>query len=138
MAGAKLIELPVTTVNLGGRRLAAGGGGFFRLLPYAFSRWAVGRVNVAEDRPAIFYFHPWEIDPHQPVVAGAPLKSILRHYTNLAAMRPKLRKLLRDFQWCRTDQVAGAERARLDCAPETKPAAAAPVLPVPRAGGRLA
>src|SRR5687768_12517514 len=105
VAGAKLIELPVTTVNLGGRRLAAGGGGFFRLLPYAFSRWAVGRVNVAEGRPAIFYFHPWEIDPHQPVVAGAPLKSILRHYTNLAAMRPKLRKLLRDFQWCRTDQV---------------------------------
>ena len=140
VAGARLIELPVTTVNVGRRRLAAGGGGFFRLLPYAFSRWAVGRVNVAEGRPAIFYFHPWEIDPHQPRVADAPLKSILRHYTNLAAMRPKLRKLLRDYQWCRTDQVAAAERARLDRCPESTravPPALERAAPLPEAGGGL-
>ena len=69
VAGSALIELPVTTVEVGGRRMAAGGGGFFRLLPYAFSNWAVSRVNDAEQRPAIFYFHPWEIDPGQPRVA---------------------------------------------------------------------
>ena len=92
--------------------MAAGGGGFFRLLPYAFSNWAVSRVNK-EGRPAIFYFHPWEIDPDQPFVAQAPLKSRLRHYTNLSAMRSKLLKLLTTYQWDRTDQVAAAERERL-------------------------
>jgi polysaccharide deacetylase family protein (PEP-CTERM system associated) len=113
VAGAALVELPVTTVHIAGRRLAAGGGGFFRLLPYAFSSWAVSRVNRAEQRPAVFYFHPWEIDPGQPRVAGAPLKSRLRHYTNLSTMRPKLMKLLRDHSWERTDLVAAAEQARL-------------------------
>jgi hypothetical protein len=93
--------------------MAAGGGGFFRLLPYAFSSWAVGRVNRREGRPAIFYFHPWEIDPDQPRVAAAPLKSRLRHYSNLSAMQPKLLKLLRDHQWGRTDEIAAAEQARL-------------------------
>ena len=111
--GSALIELPVTTVPVAGRRLAAGGGGFFRLLPYAFSSWAVGRVNRSEQRPAIFYFHPWEIDPDQPRVAGAPLRSRLRHYTNLSVMQPKLLKLLQEHEWGRTDQVAAAEQARL-------------------------
>jgi polysaccharide deacetylase family protein (PEP-CTERM system associated) len=128
--GSALIELPVTTVDVAGRRLAAGGGGFFRLLPYAFSRWAVTRVNRDEGRPAIFYFHPWDIDPDQPRVANAPIRSILRHYTNLAAMHPKLRKLLRDFQWCRTDQVAAAEQARLVRAPAA--AASPPAIAPPR------
>ena len=113
VAGADLIELPVTTVDFAGRRLAAGGGGFFRLLPYAFSSWAVSRVNRAEGRPAIFYFHPWEIDPDQPRVAGASLKSRLRHYSRLAAMRGKLLKLLGTHQWDRTDKVAAAELGRL-------------------------
>ena len=113
VAGSDLIELPVTTVELAGRRFAAGGGGFFRLLPYALSNWAIGRVNGAEQRPAIFYFHPWEIDAGQPRVADAPLKSKLRHYTNLSAMRPKLLKLLRAHAWGRTDEVAAAEQARL-------------------------
>ena len=94
VADAELIELPVTTVERRGTPLAAGGGGFFRLLPYAFSSWAIARVNGDEERPAIFYFHPWEIDPDQPRVPDAPLKSRLRHYTNLSAMRPKLLKLL--------------------------------------------
>ncbi|WP_166039274.1 XrtA system polysaccharide deacetylase [Sphingosinicella sp. YJ22] len=113
LAGSDLIELPVTTVELAGRRAAAGGGGFFRLLPYGFSRWAIDRVNRRDARPAIFYFHPWEIDPGQPRVAGAPLKSRLRHYTNLSRMEPKLLKLLGAFPWGRTDQVVERERARL-------------------------
>ena len=108
-----LIELPVTTVEIAGRRMAAGGGGFFRLLPYRFSSWAIGRVNAADRRPAIFYFHPWEIDPDQPRVTAAPLKSRLRHYSRLSAMRPKLLKLLGDHRWGRTDTVAASEAARL-------------------------
>jgi polysaccharide deacetylase family protein (PEP-CTERM system associated) len=113
VAGSRLIELPVTTVSLAGRRFAAGGGGFFRLLPYRFSSWAISRVNEAEERPAIFYFHPWEVDPGQPRVAGASARSKLRHYTNLEKMEPKLLKLLRAHQWGRTDEVAAAEQARL-------------------------
>ena len=111
--GSDLLELPVTTVEICGRRMAAGGGGFFRLLPYRFSRWAVGRVNLVDRRPAVFYFHPWEIDPGQPRVANAPLKSRLRHYTNLSAMEHKLLKLLAAHQWGRTDAVVAAEKARL-------------------------
>lgn len=110
--GAPLIELPVTTLELGKRRMAAGGGGFFRLLPYFISNLAVRRVNDAA-RPAIFYFHPWEIDPEQPRVPGAPMRSNFRHYTNLEAMRPKLLRLLRAHDWGRTDEVAAAEAAKL-------------------------
>jgi polysaccharide deacetylase family protein (PEP-CTERM system associated) len=113
VAGADLIELPVTTISVAGRRFAAGGGGFFRLLPYRFSSWAIRRVNDGEERPAIFYFHPWEVDPDQPRVQDAPARSKIRHYTNLDVMEPKLLKLLRDHEWGRTDEVAAAEQARL-------------------------
>ena len=113
VAGSALIELPVTTVSLAGRRFAAGGGGFFRLLPYGFSSWAIRRVNRDEDRPAIFYFHPWEMDPEQPRVPDASARSKIRHYTNLEVMESKLLKLLRDHEWGRTDEVAAAEQARL-------------------------
>jgi polysaccharide deacetylase family protein (PEP-CTERM system associated) len=111
--GSSLIELPVTTVEVAGRRMAAGGGGFFRLLPYRFSSWAIRRVNGGEQRPAIFYFHPWEIDPDQPRVTDASLKSRLRHYSRLSVMRPKLLRLLKEHSWGRTDTVAAIEAARL-------------------------
>lgn len=113
LADSELIELPVTTVRLRGRNFAAGGGGFFRLFPYALSRWAIRRVNGHEGRPAIFYFHPWEIDPGQPRVPGAAAKSRFRHYVNLEKMAPKLQKLLRDFEWGRTDRVAAEQAALL-------------------------
>ncbi|BAV64066.1 polysaccharide deactylase family protein [Sphingobium cloacae] len=109
---APLVELPVTTARLAGRTLAAGGGGFFRLLPYGFSRWAIRQVNREEKRPAIIYFHPWEIDPGQPRVAQAPLRSRVRHYSNLSAMAGKLRRLTRDFAWTRVDALADAEAER--------------------------
>jgi len=109
---APLVELPVTTARLGGQTLAAGGGGFFRLLPYGFSRWAIRQVNGQDQRPAILYFHPWEIDPGQPRVAGAPLRSRLRHYSNLSAMAGKLRRLTRDFAWTRVDALADREAER--------------------------
>lgn len=108
-----LIEIPVTTAEFGGRRLAAGGGGFFRVLPYAFSRWAIRQVNRRDGRSAIFYFHPWEIDPGQPRVAGAPLKSRLRHYTNIEVMADKLRQLVDEFSWGRMDVLALREAQAL-------------------------
>jgi polysaccharide deacetylase family protein (PEP-CTERM system associated) len=107
-----LIELPVTTAMLGGRRVAAGGGGFFRVLPYGFSRWAIRQVNRSEGRPAVFYFHPWEIDPAQPRVPDAPVRSRLRHYTGLARMSGKLADLVHEFRWGRMDVVAHCEAAR--------------------------
>jgi polysaccharide deacetylase family protein (PEP-CTERM system associated) len=113
IAGVDLIEIPVTTAQLGPKRLAAGGGGFFRLLPYGFSRWAINQVNSIEARPAIIYFHPWEIDPDQPRVANAPLRSKLRHYTKLDAMAGKLRRLAREFCWDRLDVIVAREKARL-------------------------
>lgn len=106
-----LIEIPVTTAELGGRRLAAGGGGFFRVLPYAFSRWAIRQVNRRDCRPAVFYFHPWEIDPQQPRVANAPMRSRLRHYTNLNVMAEKLKQLVHEFEWGRMDLLAAREAA---------------------------
>ena len=104
-----LIEIPVTTALFAGRRLAAGGGGFFRVLPYAFSRWAIRQVNRSDGRPAVFYFHPWEIDPEQPRVHLAPFKSRLRHYTKLDDMADKLRQLILDFKWGRMDVLASRE-----------------------------
>jgi polysaccharide deacetylase family protein (PEP-CTERM system associated) len=109
VAQSGMIELPVTTAKLGSRTLAAGGGGFFRLLPYGFTRWAIRQVNDEAKRPAIFYFHPWEIDPGQPRVANAPLRSKLRHYSRLSAMEGKLERLLGEFAWGRVDEIAAAQ-----------------------------
>ncbi len=107
-----LVEIPVTTAEFAGRRLAAGGGGFFRVLPYAFSRWAIRQVNRRDERPAVFYFHPWEIDPEQPRVQGAPLKSRVRHYTNLDVMSEKLRQVISEFEWGRMDMLAHREASK--------------------------
>lgn len=94
-----LLEIPVTTARLLKRNLPAGGGGYFRLLPYRVSRALIRRVNRAEGRPAVFYFHPWELDPGQPRVPGTTLKTRFRHYLNLHRTQPRLRRLLRDFRW---------------------------------------
>ena len=109
---SELVEIPVTTAHFAGKRLAAGGGGFFRVLPYGFSRWAIRQVNTRDQRPAVFYFHPWEIDPDQPRVTGATLRSRVRHYTNLGVMAAKLEQLVREFEWGRMDVLAHREAAR--------------------------
>jgi polysaccharide deacetylase family protein (PEP-CTERM system associated) len=103
--GSRLLEIPITTVEWMGRRLPCGGGGYFRLLPYALFRSGLRRVNRRDGEPGVFYCHPWEIDPDQPRIAGAPWKSRLRHYTNLRRMRRKLDRLLADFRWGRMDEV---------------------------------
>lgn len=98
-----LVELPVTVLHMGPKRLATGGG-FFRLLPAALTDRAVRQVN-GEGQPAAFYFHPWEVDPEQPRVPGAPLKSQIRHYSRLGAMHGKLAGLLQRHRWGRMDAV---------------------------------
>lgn len=103
--GGGIVELPVSTVQVWGRRMPCGGGGYFRLYPYALSRWALHHLNAAEGQAGIFYFHPWEIDPGQPRQGGLPFKVRFRHYLNLRRMENRLQCLLRDFRWDRMDQV---------------------------------
>jgi polysaccharide deacetylase family protein (PEP-CTERM system associated) len=100
-----LLEVPVTTMRLFGRNWPAGGGGYFRLMPYAMSRWLLRRVNRVDRQPAIFYFHPWEIDAAQPRVAGIDARTRFRHYLNLDRMEKRLRELLFDFEWGRVDEI---------------------------------
>jgi len=100
-----LLEVPVATVRVLQSNWPAGGGGYFRLLPYRVSRWSLRRVNAVDGRPAMFYFHPWELDPGQPRVAGPGAKARFRHYLNLEHMAPRLRRLVADFRWDRADRV---------------------------------
>ncbi|MFO7190208.1 MAG: DUF3473 domain-containing protein [Pseudomonadota bacterium] len=100
-----LLEVPITTVRLFSANLPGGGGGYFRLMPYELSRWMIRRVNREDRRSAVFYFHPWELDPEQPRVRGLGVKTRFRHYLNLRRMETRLRWLLRDFNWDRVDNV---------------------------------
>jgi len=100
-----LVEIPVTTLRMNGRNWPSSGGGYFRLLPYALSRWMIGKVNAEDRKPAIFYFHPWEIDHEQPRVAGIDLKTRFRHYVNIDRMERRLDGLLGDFRWGRMDEI---------------------------------
>ena len=103
--GTGILEIPITTVSVLGHNLPSGGGGYFRLLPYAFYRWALLRVNRRELQPGVFYCHPWEFDPDQPRQAGIGLRTRIRHYTNLSRMEARLGRLLTDFSWGRMDDV---------------------------------
>ena len=100
-----VLEIPITTLRVGSRNLPSSGGGYFRLLPYAVSRWMLRRVNQHDRESAIFYFHPWEIDVGQPRVAGIDAKTRFRHYVNIPRMEPRLRALLADFRWGRMDEI---------------------------------
>ena len=100
-----LLEVPITTVQLGGKKLPAGGGGYFRLLPYALSRWMVKRVNEMDQEPALFYFHPWEVDPGQPRPEGLGAKARFRHYINIERMERRIAALAQDFAWDRMDRI---------------------------------
>ena len=111
-----LIEIPVTTLRLGSRNLPSSGGGYFRLLPYALSRWMIRRVNAVDGKPAIFYFHPWEIDQAQPRVAGIDLKTRFRHYVNIGRMEQRLAALLKDFRWGRMDDIFLGQTAPVNAA----------------------
>jgi polysaccharide deacetylase family protein (PEP-CTERM system associated) len=105
LANTNVLEVPIATARLFYTNIPAGGGGYFRLMPYALSRWLIRRVNSCDEESAIFYFHPWEIDPEQPRVKGLDPKSRFRHYVNLERTAGRLRLLLRDFRWDRMDRV---------------------------------
>lgn len=105
IARNRFTEVPISSLSMWGQNLPCGGGGYFRLLPYAVSRWALHQVNRSEGAPCVFYFHPWEIDPDQPRIPGVSLKTRFRHYHNLGRMRQRLAAVLRDFRWNRMDEI---------------------------------
>ncbi len=102
----RILEVPVTTLSLGGKTFPCGGGGFFRLYPYMLSKLALAHINGRERESGIFYFHPWEIDPQQPRPGvRLDLRTRIRHYLNLSRMENRIRALLRDFAWQRMDRI---------------------------------
>lgn len=105
LAGADFLEIPISTVTLGRWRLPCGGGGYFRLLPYALTVRALDRVARRDAAPCVFYLHPWEIDPAQPRVPGLSARARFRHYLNLSRTRPRLERLAARLAWDRLDRV---------------------------------
>ncbi|MFT5392959.1 MAG: polysaccharide deacetylase family protein (PEP-CTERM system associated) [Gammaproteobacteria bacterium] len=101
----ELVEVPITTLAFAGRNYPCGGGGFFRLLPFWYFQWAYRRVNMHDRMPALFYFHPWEIDPDQPRQKGLAARAKFRHYTNLDKTAARIDKLLGKFTWARMDEI---------------------------------
>jgi polysaccharide deacetylase family protein (PEP-CTERM system associated) len=96
--GSSIVEAPASTVRVGRVNLPIAGGGYFRLLPYWWTRWGIQQLNRLEHRPAIFYLHPWEVDPDQPRIAVSALARV-RHYGNLRQTMARLRMLLSDFRF---------------------------------------
>ena len=100
-----LLEIPATTLRFFNRNWPASGGGYFRLMPYGLSRWMIERINRVDNMPAVFYFHPWEVDIEQPRIPGISAKTRFRHYLNIHRMESRLRRLLADFSWARMDRL---------------------------------
>ena len=100
-----IVEIPVPTLRSNTKNTGIGGGGYFRLYPYFFSKRRIEKYLNTETQPYNFYFHPWEIDAKQPKVSGLSIKSRFRHYTNLSGMENKINKLLTDFSWSTMQDV---------------------------------
>ena len=111
VAGGRLVEIPLTTVRLGGRNLPCSGGGYFRLCPYSLFRAGLRHVNMNDHVRGVFYTHPWEIDPGQPRVQTAPRMARFRHTINIGRTAGRISTLLRDFAWDRMDRVFQPELA---------------------------
>ncbi|MCW8889419.1 MAG: DUF3473 domain-containing protein [Sedimenticola sp.] len=105
VADSPFLEIPITTSYLFNKKLPAGGGGYFRFFPYFISKALLKRVNKKEAQSAIFYFHPWEIDPGQPRQAPISAKTRFRHYLNLNRTEDRLKRLCQDFNWDRMDRL---------------------------------
>jgi polysaccharide deacetylase family protein (PEP-CTERM system associated) len=97
-SGRSLVEAPPSTVRVGPLNLPVAGGGYFRLFPYAWTRWGIARLNEVERKPAIFYVHPWELDPGQPRLPLSRLSN-LRHYSNLSKTELRLKRLVAEFRF---------------------------------------
>jgi polysaccharide deacetylase family protein (PEP-CTERM system associated) len=104
-ADSAFMEIPITTLRRFGRNWPSGGGGYFRLFPYELFKRTLKAVRAEDRQPCIFYFHPWEIDPGQPRIAGTSLKTRTRHYLNLNRTFGRLQLLLKDFRWSSVEQV---------------------------------
>ena len=102
--GERILEFPPSTIEAYGVNFPMAGGGYFRLLPYSLTAWAIRRINEKEKQPALLYFHPWEIDPEQPRIA-ASWRSRFRHYQNLHSTEAKLTRLFDDFSWAPMSKV---------------------------------
>jgi polysaccharide deacetylase family protein (PEP-CTERM system associated) len=92
-SGRSIWEVPPSTVRIGKTIVPFGGGGYLRLLPMSFTRWAIETTHRRERRPVVVYFHPWEIDPNQPRLAGS-WKSRFRHYNGLDRTVERLQEIL--------------------------------------------
>jgi len=92
-SGMSIWEVPLSTLRLGGMNVPYGGGGYLRLLPMGFTRWAIERTHRRERQPVMIYFHPWELDPEQPRLSG-DWKSRFRHYRNLEKTEQRLQEIL--------------------------------------------
>ncbi len=104
-----LQEFPPAVVRRFGQNFPTGGGGYFRFFPYAITVRMLRSIN-ATGRPFVFYVHPWEVDPDQPRVAGAPLKSRFRHYLNLHRTASRLDRLFKDFEFAPVAEVLETSR----------------------------
>jgi len=104
-SGATITEFPITTVNLMGYRLPIGGGGYFRLFPWGMTRLFLRQRLRQAPSPFVFYLHPWELDPDQPRVQGAPLLSRFRHYNNLGKVAERLKALLELYNFSTMQNV---------------------------------
>lgn len=101
----RMTEIPITTLSIVGKGVPIAGGGYFRLFPYAFTKWGLRRINRVEQRSFVFYIHPWEIDPGQPRMSDAGLRSRFRHYLNLHRTEARFRALLKDFRFATVREV---------------------------------
>lgn len=104
-SGRCIVEFPMSVAKYGPLSVPVSGGGYFRILPYWLVKGGLERINVREGRPFVFYLHPWEIDPGQPRIENAGLKSRLRHYTNLGRCEDRLRRLLGEFSFASMEEV---------------------------------
>lgn len=100
-----LLEIPMSTLPFLGRNWPCSGGGYFRLLPLRYSIWAVNRINEHDQMPAVFYFHPWEMDPDQPRITGISAQTRFRHYLNLDKFEHRLTQMCKSFRWDRMDRI---------------------------------
>lgn len=96
--GKSLVEFPISTLDTGLINLPVAGGGYFRLFPYRFTKWALGKVNDRGNE-FVFYIHPWELDQTQPVIEEADPITRFRHYNNIKRCKLRFDNLLSDFQF---------------------------------------
>lgn len=107
-----ILEYPLSTLRFGRMNVPVGGGGYLRLFPYSITKWAINQINTREQKPAIVYLHPWEVDPDQPRIDGS-FVSKFRHYVNLKKTENTVRNLLEDFSFAPLRDLAKKNESHL-------------------------